>query len=368
MQVLFIGKKSVTIYGGSIVADRNLSLFKDIYGYNEVYFLGLDYKSKVSKVFNSMFNYPMGYSKNGYNEICYYIEDLNIQIIYLDNSLFGGFAKMLKLQYPNLKIITFFHNVEFVYFKNKVRLEGYLNLIMQRLAWHNEKAAIKYSDYLITLSERDSVSLQSLYGRKANLVLPIGMKDAFSLYDSLNSNQFSKRPIALFVGSDNFANLEGISWFIENVCNKLNCEVWVVGKGMEVLRDKYSNVENLKIEGFVDNLSDYYYAASLFINPVFSGSGMKTKTVEAIMYGKYIFGTDEAFVGFDFDCEKIGRRCNTGEEFITGINNFLNLSKPKFNQYARDYFINNYENNVLGKKLLNFLINEGLISDSRICI
>ena len=49
------------------------------------------------------------------------------------------------------------------------------------------------------------------------------------------------------------------------------------------------------------------------------GSGMKSKTAEALMYGKPILGTKEAFEGYDTDPAKVGALCNTATEFIETI-------------------------------------------------
>lgn len=37
------------------------------------------------------------------------------------------------------------------------------------------------------------------------------------------------------------------------------------------------------------------------VMPIFSGSGMKVKTAEALMYGKFLIGTKEAFEGYEID-------------------------------------------------------------------
>lgn len=81
---------------------------------------------------------------------------------------------------------------------------------------------------------------------------------------------------------------------------------------------------------------------------------MKVKTGEALMYGKSIFGTIEAFQGYEIDYEKIGGVCNTAEEFIEKINNYIrywkNNGRPKMNNYANEIFIKKYSYNFSIKK------------------
>lgn len=60
------------------------------------------------------------------------------------------------------------------------------------------------------------------------------------------------------------------------------------------------------------------------------------------MFGKYIFGTDEAFMGYAFDDKKVGNRCNSAMEFIEQINACLQNQKSFFNEYSRSVFISHY--------------------------
>ena len=86
---------------------------------------------------------------------------------------------------------------------------------------------------------------------------------------------------------------------------------------------------------------------------------MKTKTVEALSYGKAIIGTDEAFVGIDADFNKIGAKCNTADEFIKAINNF---SGSIFNEYAFSWFSENLSNNKVFMQFKEFVnINIGVV-------
>ena len=75
----------------------------------------------------------------------------------------------------------------------------------------------------------------------------------------------------------------------------------------------------MQVVGTVDCLETWYEKADVVISPIFLGSGMKTKTAEALMYGKPILGTKEAFEGYDTDPAKVGALCNTATEFIETI-------------------------------------------------
>ena len=73
--------------------------------------------------------------------------------------------------------------------------------------------------------------------------------------------------------------------------------------------------KKIEIHGFVEDLYTFYAKADCVIAPIFEGSGMKTKTTEALMWGKFIIGTKEAFCGFDIT-DDIGVCCENSEDFI----------------------------------------------------
>ena len=80
------------------------------------------------------------------------------------------------------------------------------------------------------------------------------------------------------------------------------------------------------------------------ILPVFAGSGMKVKTCEALMYGRNILGTDEAFAGYSLEYGEVGGLCNTAADFIKAIRSFCDSPRPRFNEYSRRRFLDSYSN------------------------
>lgn len=108
---------------------------------------------------------------------------------------------------------------------------------------------------------------------------------------------------------------------------------------MNRLPDNIKREKKVKIFSDVPDLTKFFENADFMILPIFSGSGMKVKTAESLMNGKYILGTKEAFMGYEItpDC---GIECNSAEDFIKAINN-LNL-KYKFNDASYQLYLNKY--------------------------
>jgi glycosyltransferase involved in cell wall biosynthesis len=59
--------------------------------------------------------------------------------------------------------------------------------------------------------------------------------------------------------------------------------------------------KNIIYAGFVDDVELYFKAADLFLNPVQSGGGIKTKMVEAIAFGTTVITTDTGATGIHRD-------------------------------------------------------------------
>ena len=136
-----------------------------------------------------------------------------------------------------------------------------------------------------------------------------------------------------------YANVDGLSWFVEKVLPKVNAKLIVVGAKMDKL--SFKNNEKLEIHGFVEDLGEYYRKCDAVIAPIFEGSGMKTKTTEALMWGKYIIGTDESFCGFAID-DTVDLKCNTEDDFIKNINRLSEFGICKFNSPSRELYLKYY--------------------------
>lgn len=334
MNILFLGRKTNKIDGGSIITMRNLMLLKNR-NFN-VFEILVDNKNVYRKILNIISGKPLGYHREVIEKIYFFLNNYNIDLVFIDHSLLGGYAKIISKN--NIPIVFFFHNVEAIYYKEKMKIEGFHNFPMILWAKKNEKSAIQYSNYLITLTKRDSNNLKDIYGEQASLVLPTTFIDKYTGKSKLvEFNNYH-----LFVGSAFFANIEGLRWYINNILDNLNSRLLIIGKGFEFLNSEFKN-RNFITLGFVDELEPYYLNADFVINPVFSGSGMKTKTIEAFMYGKTIIGTHEAFIGIEEDLKDIAFIADDKTLFMNNINKVLsNLEFYKHNTLSRDLFIKNF--------------------------
>jgi glycosyltransferase involved in cell wall biosynthesis len=193
---------------------------------------------------------------------------------------------------------------------------------------------------VITLNHRDSRRLKEVYGVTATAELPTSFSDTYDENKAQKLDAGSQSEITyLFVGRAFFANVEGVQWFITNVLPNIKGTLYVVGSGMD--KDAFADLTNrVKILGYVDNLSEVYYKARFVVSPILSGAGMKTKTAEALMFGKTIIGTTEAFEGYELT-DGATYLCNTADEWISTINR-LKSQSSNINLVSRSLFKKNH--------------------------
>ncbi|MCF2628930.1 glycosyltransferase family 4 protein [Fusobacterium mortiferum] len=279
------------------------------------------------------------------------LETKKYKYIFLDGSNYGYCVEKIKRKYPYIKVITFCHDISYqlyeslyhqsLTFFSKVKFKKYI-----KNALKNEKLTFKNSNIIITLNSRDSFMLEKVYNKKSNKEIGI----TFPITNILNKEikMYKENLKILFVGIGTFLpNIYGIEFFIKKVLPYINAELEIVGKGTETNKEKWESLNSkVKVRGTVGSLDEYYNDADAVIAPIFIGGGMKVKTAEALSYGKTIFGTTEAFEGYEVNYKKIGGMCNTAEEFIEAINKYIkwwkNNNKPTFNKDSYQIFKEKY--------------------------
>lgn len=346
--------------GGQQVSLRNYRFLCRIFGEENVYiaiFCNEDisnkavnvkrfpkHKNKMEQFYNCVFM-RNGYSRRVEKEVVSYITELQPDLLFFDHTFTGGILHKLddKIK-KNMVVVSYVHNVVKRYVWEKVIHESILFFMPYLSYCWNEKILIKESDSIITLNQRDAEEIKRLYGRRTSYTLPVTYQDKFDrrCLDRKKNDVIT----ILFVGSYFGPNIQGIRWFIKRILPHIkgNIKLRIIGKDMERLRKEFQS-PLIDIIGTVDATEPYYYQADLVVIPIPYGGGMKTKTAEAMMYGKYIIGTREALEGYDIKDIEYIKECNTDIEFIREIEYFLGIRNENgYYTEVRKRFLDNYEN------------------------
>ena len=346
MNILFISLRDPDgkSQGGSQCTNRNYTVLSDLVGKKNIELINLTKDPSTSllykgyKFLNLLFLNYWGLTFSKIRHITSIAE--NYDIVFVDTSMYGNIASVLKRNKYKGKIICFFHNIEFK-LRKEISFVNPFSLWEMLHAYVNEKNAIKYADIAVSLNQKDSLELQKKYGRRKITIIPITLPDISNPERIENMEQISVPPTLLFVGSYYYANVHGVKWFVKNVMPETDARLQIIGKGMGRL---FRNLKtrNIEVFDYVEDISDYIINADFIISPVFKGSGMKVKICEALMYGKNIIGTEESFEGYDMDVNKTGTVCNTKEEFIKALDGNWFQKRTKYNSYSRNIFLSKY--------------------------
>ena len=319
-------------FGGAKVSIRNYESLNKV---AEVFPYQIQKHSNIKSTISLIQGYLPPILNSDIDKIKNIIKREEVDFIFYDSSLMGEIQKEINL--PN---VIFCHNCEKDYFEVRFGKENSLKKsIYKSHILDNEMEAVKRANCICALTERDSQSLFGYYNRCPDVIIPLSIKDYFN---ELKKDEYKCSSSCLLFGPAGMANNEAFTWFIKNVSPYLNCHTVIAGKGMETLKPNGS--DKVEVIGFVESPQDLYASVDCVAIPLLSGGGMKVKTAEALMYGKYVFGTDEAFIGYDslFNDEKAGKLCNSADDFIREINAFMSKGHKSFNYASRKEYLNHY--------------------------
>ena len=347
--------------GGDQGTKKNLDMLCRTLGKENVdvfYLHNKQGKSPIYEYIKACFYIPFGYflglTPKRVEEIVRHAENYNY--VFIERSLFGIVAKALKEAGYKGKVITSFQNIEVLYMDAKMHKHLPFRNVLIHCADINDRWSCDYSDIVIVLNERDKTELQHRYHRLADVKIPVVLEDRVHGKQMDTSSMTRKRPLCLFLGAYFLANTEGIVWFMRNVYPHVDVEVKIVGKGMSKLQSEQQELlKGIEVVSDAPDLAPYFEQADMMILPIFAGSGMKVKTCESLMYGKNIIATDEALEGYEIEEGCSAWRCNTADEFIKTIDDFAQHPRPRFNQAARQCYLEKYSSQAVANKFKELL-------------
>ena len=308
---------------------------------------------KYSSVFERIHRWIQGnmmfISDRIINELLELIEKEKIEIVYIDDSVFGNLVKKIKKEKPNVKVISFYHDIKADLYKQWKKKSQWFDKIEYSIGIKQERINSNYCDVNVVLNNRDAKLFEKIYGKKPESIIPVSAPSpTFTDEEKERMASNDDQKVLLFVGKKYYPNIVGIKWFSGKVAPLLqnNVIVQVIGRGLDYLKDEI-NDSHVEVIGEVDSLDDYYKNADIVIAPLFDGGGMKLKTVEAMSYGKMIIATEESLQGFWESINTSMRnkmifKLDEPDEWIDTINKLSTTTIKKYNEEVFELFDNNY--------------------------
>lgn len=266
-------------------------------------------------------------------------------------------------EYSGAKVVLRAHNVEHeiwqrnLSYQSNMLKKAYLSIIARRLRNFEYQNINKY-DILIPITRRDACKFNEMGNTKPMLVCPYAFDP-----DNLKAPEFIHQPDTFFyIGSlDWLPNQQGIKWFVRNVWNRISAEIkgakfFVAGRNAPQGLINYLQKQNIIFSGEVEDAYAFIRDKSVMVVPLFSGSGMRVKIVEAMAAGKAVITTSLGAEGIDLTNNENIILADSADDFLVAAkklctNNdfYLHIAKN-----AVKFVSEQLNNKIVVSKLLEF--------------
>lgn len=281
--------------------------------------------AKYFKVFNILSDSRIRYANPFlYFKIKKLIHRYQITHLATEHPYFGWLAWLLKLT-TGVQYLVRSHNIE--YQRSASIGRKWWKLLKVYESWVYRKA-----DWVFFISEDDrklALEDKKLDPNKT-FVLPYGITNRLNKEEIPEAQEVirkkhhipSDKKILLFNGAlYHHTNYDALRIILEQINPILLQEhsdryvIIVCGKGLPASFNelKQYSGRNVIYAGFVEDISLYFKAADIFLNPIMAGGGVKTKAIEAIGYNCTVISSPLGAMGIE--------RGVCGEKLIVAENN-----------------------------------------------
>ncbi len=309
-------------------------------------------------------------SKDFEDKLKHLLAEETFDIIQLETLFMSPYIKVIR-QFSDSKIVLRSHNIEHLIWKRVANFERnnikrwYINLLAKKLS-HYEKEKINQYDGIASISKKDIEFYLDEGCKKPIEDITFGI-DVDKFNDEIITDTTK---VTLFhIGAMNWIpNQVGIKWFLDEVWVDVHekykdLELHLAGRKMPdwLVKASYPNVI---IEGEVEDSKAFVNSNTIMIVPLFSGSGLRIKIIEAMALGKTVISTSIGAEGISYTNNKNIIIANTKEDYIKAISNCINNPElcKSIGMNAKKLIIEEHNNSIIIKKLVSFY--EKLLSNN----
>jgi polysaccharide biosynthesis protein PslH len=232
------------------------------------------------------------------------------------------------------KIILRAHNIENILWQNIAENETnffkkvYLKFQARRLKQY-EINQISLIDGVTTVTENDFFILNSYRDNLNVEVVPFGVEidTQASAHTAVNQKEL------YFLGSlDWMPNQEAIQWFVDEAWPQIQKKIpsmvlHIAGRNApKWLADYLHNQKGVVFHGEITDAKAFSDQFNIMVAPLFSGSGIRVKIIDAMLHGKVVIASSKAIDGIPAISGQHFLKADTIDEYVSQINLLLNSS------------------------------------------
>ena len=294
--------------------------------------------SSISKLFNILYytiikkkpiQVSYYYSKDSQKKIDHLIKKINPDWIYCQLIRSSEYIK----SYKQKKIIDYMDSFSLGLKRRESISYGLMKLLIQfeyNRVKKYEKNIFNHFDSHTIISDFDKENINHSEKDKI-MVIPNGIDTNF-----FKKNKSKNENIILFVGNMSYPpNILAAKFICEKIFplinnKKIDFKIIIAGSSPNREVRSLAKIDSkIKITGFVDDIRDIYKDASIFIAPMFIGSGLQNKLLEAMSMKIPCITTDLANKSLKAKNNEI-IIANNEHEFALKCLELLNNSKKRF--------------------------------------
>jgi glycosyltransferase involved in cell wall biosynthesis len=247
------------------------------------------------------------------------------------------------------------HNIEHeIWQRNSGNQKGFIKrTYLKMLAGRLEKFEHKYVnayDFLIPITSRDARKFDEMGNNRATYVCPFGFDFNVTAQSDLQEVSMD----IFYIGSlDWLPNQDGLAWFVENVWDEISeshpeIRFFVAGRNAPYGLIRLFSEHHVSYMGEVDDAFSFMKNKAIMVVPLFSGSGMRIKIIEAMAAGKVVITTSVGAEGIELKSGEHLIVADNERDFLSGIlkllsdrNEYLQIAKNALN-FVKTGYNNSY--------------------------
>jgi glycosyltransferase involved in cell wall biosynthesis len=351
----------------TIPSEKDTQGFKEYTG-AEIACIQHNTTNTIFSIFLSLFNatYPLYITKHRSAHFHHAIEDLlkkcTFDGIFCDHSCMIESALWAATKQKGIPVFARLHNIEYKIWERYAErlskfnpIHWYIASQAKKLrlfeARHYDKVSLCYA-----ITNHDAMIAKNMSPQASISTLTAGVH----INELIPDNTIEKNPHRMIHAStfDWIHNREALYWFLKEVFPAIkshisNAELVVLGKHIpeDILTMKN---QDILAKGFVPSIVPEYSAASFFIAPLFVGSGIRIKILEAMSLGLPVIASSIAAEGILATQDQGLIICDNAEDFAK--QSVFLLNNPhitiRLGLEARNYIVQNHSWDEIGKSIL----------------